>query len=86
MNTFKNAAERIYKKAEEDSRLIKGRSLDELKQIALRQEGVIQTQIGSVAADSEPMSRSAPHTRNSVDHHKKQCRSPFRRDGGSSCR
>jgi phosphoenolpyruvate carboxykinase (ATP) len=68
MNTFKNAAERIYKKAEEDSRLIKGRSLDELKQIALRQEGVIQTQIGSVAADSEPMSRSAPHTRNSVDH------------------
>jgi phosphoenolpyruvate carboxykinase (ATP) len=68
MNFFKEAAERIYKKAEAEKRLIKGRSLEEIKQTALRQEGVIQTQLGSVAADSEPMSRSAPHTRNSVDH------------------
>jgi len=68
MNAFKSAAEQIYRKAETDGRLIKGRSLEEIKQIALRQEGVIQTQLGSVAADSEPMSRSAPHTRNSVDH------------------
>jgi len=68
MNLFKEAAEQIYKKAEAEKRLIKGRSLEEFKQIALRQEGVIQTQLGSVSADSEPMSRSAPHTRNSVDH------------------
>jgi phosphoenolpyruvate carboxykinase (ATP) len=68
MNFFKEAAEQIYKKAEAEKRLIKGRSLDQIKQTALRQEGVIQTQLGSVAADSEPMSRSAPHTRNSIDH------------------
>lgn len=68
MNMFKKAVERIYKSAESEKRLIKGRSLDEIKQIALRQEGVIQTQFGSVAADSEPMSRSAPHTSNSIDH------------------
>ncbi|MBP9020794.1 MAG: phosphoenolpyruvate carboxykinase [Syntrophobacterales bacterium] len=68
MNYFKAAAEQIYQRAEAEGRLIKGRSLAELKRIALRQDGVIQTQLGSVAADSEPMSRSAPHTRNSVDY------------------
>ncbi|MBW2649853.1 MAG: phosphoenolpyruvate carboxykinase, partial [Deltaproteobacteria bacterium] len=47
--------------------LIAGKTLDEYKEIALQQEGVIQTNLGSVAADSEPMSRSAPHTRNNVD-------------------
>jgi phosphoenolpyruvate carboxykinase (ATP) len=68
MNYFKAVAEQIYQRAEAEGRLIKGRSLAELKRIALRQDGVIQTQLGSVAADSEPMSRSAPHTRNSVDY------------------
>ncbi len=68
MDAFNRAARQIYAEALQSQRLIKGRSLEELKQIALRQEGVIQTQFGSVAADSEPMSRSAPHTRNSVDH------------------
>jgi len=68
MNVFKAAAQQLYETARQEGRLIEGCSLDELKEIALRQEGVIQTQTGSVAADSEPMSRSAPHTRNSVDH------------------
>lgn len=68
MNIFKTAAKRIYQEARRDHRLIEGRSLEELKLIALRQDGVIQTQLGSVAADSEPMNRSAPHTRNSADH------------------
>ena len=68
MNYFKLAAKQIYDEAQKDGRLIEGLPLDELKQLALRQEGVIQTQTGSIAADSEPMSRAAPHTRNSVDH------------------
>jgi len=68
MNIFKAAAKQLYETARQEGRLLEGRSLEELKEIALRQEGVIQTHIGSVAADSEPMSRSAPHTRNSVDH------------------
>jgi len=67
-NYFKWAAEKIYYDAKEEGRLIEGKSLDELKEIALRQEGVIQTQLGSLAADSEPMSRSAPHTKNNIDH------------------
>lgn len=68
MHSFKKAALLIYKEASETGRLIEGRTLEELKQLALNQEGVIQSQLGSVAADSEPMNRSAPHTRNSVDH------------------
>ncbi len=68
MNIFKAAAKQLYETARQEGRLIEGSPLEELKEIALRQEGVIQTHIGSVAADSEPMSRSAPHTRNSVDH------------------
>jgi len=67
-NYFKKAVEKIHHDAKREGRLIEGKSLDELKEIALRHEGVIQTNLGSVAADSEPMSRSAPHTRNSVDH------------------
>jgi len=67
-NYFKKVAERIYCGAKNEGRLIEGKTLDALKEIALRQEGVIQTNLGSVAADSEPMSRSAPHTKNSVDH------------------
>ncbi len=66
-NYFKKAAEKIYCDAKKDGRLIEGKTLDEYKEIAIQQEGVIQTNLGSVAADSEPMSRSAPHTRNNVD-------------------
>ncbi len=66
-NYFKKAVLKIYDDAKKEGRLIEGKSLYELKEIALRQEGVIQTNLGSVAADSEPMSRSAPHTKNNVD-------------------
>jgi phosphoenolpyruvate carboxykinase (ATP) len=67
-NYFKNAAVKIYEDAKRDGRLIEGRTLDEHQALATRQDGVIQTHTGSVAADSEPMSRSAPHTRNNIDH------------------
>ncbi|MEA1971630.1 MAG: phosphoenolpyruvate carboxykinase [Thermodesulfobacteriota bacterium] len=66
-NYFKETAEKVYCDAKKDGRLIEGKTLDEYKEIAIQQEGVIQTNLGSVAADSEPMSRSAPHTRNNVD-------------------
>jgi phosphoenolpyruvate carboxykinase (ATP) len=54
--------------ARKEGHLIEGLTLEELKQLSLEQEGVIQTQIGSIAAGSEPMSRSAPHTKNSINH------------------
>ena len=68
VNGFKTAAVKIYEQARREKRLIEGCTLAEIKRLAIRQDGVIQTQMGSVAADSEPMNRSAPHTRNSVDH------------------
>ena len=68
MNIFKAAAVKIYEQARREKRLIEGCTLAEIKRLAVRQDGVIQTQMGSVAADSEPMNRSAPHTRNSIDH------------------
>lgn len=67
-NYFKEAAVTIYREAREGGRLLEGLGLDQLKELSLRQEGVIQTNLGSVAADSEPMSRSAPFTKNNVDH------------------
>ncbi len=67
-NYFKQAAIKIYRDAKKEGRLIEGLTLDKFKELAVRQEGVIQTQIGSVAADSEPMSRAAPHTTNNIDH------------------
>ncbi len=67
-NYFKKTAEKIYRNAREEGRLVEGLTQQQLKELALLQEGVIQTQIGSVAADSEPMSRSAPFTRNNIDH------------------
>ena len=67
-NYFKEAAQKIYEDAKREGRLIEGKSLAEIKEIALQQDGVIQTNLGSVAADSEPMSRSAPHTKNNGDH------------------
>ncbi|MDQ5987147.1 MAG: Phosphoenolpyruvate carboxykinase (ATP) [Syntrophus sp. SKADARSKE-3] len=68
MHTFKKAASRIFEEARTTGRLITGSSLDDLKRLAVNQEGVIQSQLGSIAADSEPMNRSAPHTKNSADH------------------
>ncbi len=68
MSVFKTAAAKIYIDARNEGRLIEGCSVEDLKQLALRHEGVLQTQMGSLAADSEPMSRSAPHTRNNIDH------------------
>lgn len=65
---FKKAAVKIYEDAKGEGRLIEGLTLDRFKEIAVRQDGVIRTQMGSVAADSEPMSRSAPHTTNNIDH------------------
>ncbi len=68
MDEFRKAAARIYSDAKAQKRLIEGLELADIRELALRQEGVIQTQLGSVASDSEPMSRSAPHTKNSIDH------------------
>jgi len=48
--------------------IIEDKSFRELKKIALTQEGVIETQFGSITVDSEPMSRAALKTKNNIDH------------------
>ena len=67
MKEFIQAPKQIYQKAKKQGRLIEGKSLKELKEIASKQNNVILTQMGSISADSEPMSRSAPKTKNSID-------------------
>jgi phosphoenolpyruvate carboxykinase (ATP) len=65
---FIEAPRTIYAEAKAEQRLIEGLALAELKALAAKQNGVLETQMRSLAVDSEPMSRSAPKTRNSVDH------------------
>ncbi|MGD0115279.1 MAG: phosphoenolpyruvate carboxykinase [Dehalococcoidia bacterium] len=67
-NAFKEAPLRIYEDAKRSGRLIENFDLGQAKALALTQDGIIETQLGSVAASSEPMSRAAQHTKNSVDH------------------
>jgi len=68
MKEFIEAPRRIYEEAKKDGRLIEGLSLEELKLFTLKQEGVVTTGMGSVAAYSDPMSRAAAKTKNSIDH------------------
>ena len=67
-NSFIEAAQKIYQDAKMSGRLIENFDLGQAKALALTQDGIIETQLGSLATTSEPMSRAAPHTRNSVDH------------------
>jgi phosphoenolpyruvate carboxykinase (ATP) len=66
-NTFKEASIRIYEEAKRNGRLIENFDLNQAKALALTQDGIIETQLGSIAANSEPTSRAAVHTKNSVD-------------------
>ncbi len=66
-NAFKETSLRIYQEAKRSGRLIENFDLGQAKALALTQDGIIETQLGSVAANSEPMSRAAQHTKNSVD-------------------
>ncbi|UCH37651.1 MAG: hypothetical protein JSV76_00245, partial [Candidatus Bathyarchaeota archaeon] len=67
MEEFIKSPQKIYQEAKMESRLTEGLTLDELKALALKQDGVLQTQMRSLAVDSDPMSRCAPRTTNSVD-------------------
>ncbi len=66
-NAFKEAATKVYHDAKRNGRLIENFDLGQAKALALTQDGIIETQLGSVSANSEPMSRAAAHTKNSVD-------------------
>jgi phosphoenolpyruvate carboxykinase (ATP) len=68
LEQFAVTASRIWQKAKAENRLIHNPSDEELRGLVEKQPGVKKTIYGSFVAESEPTSRSAMFTKNSVDH------------------
>ena len=68
LEQFIITADRIWQKAQEEKRLTHNPHDDELRQLVRKQPGVKETIYGNFVAHSEPTSRSAMFTKNSVDH------------------
>ena len=67
LEQFIITADRIKRKAIEEGRLTDNPSIQVLRQLVAKQPGVRQTIYGNFIAESEPTSRSAMFTKNSVD-------------------
>ena len=65
---FVITADRIWQKAWEENRLTHNRSDEELRGLVEKQPGVRKTIYGNFVAQSEPTSRAAIFTKNSIDH------------------
>ena len=65
---FSETIKRIRSKAAEEGRLIDNPSDKELREIVKMEPGIKKTIYGSLVAESEPTSRAAKFTKNSVDH------------------
>jgi len=65
---FARTAERIWQQARQEGRLLQDPSREELVSLMEKEPEVRKTKYGSFVAESEPTSRSAMFTRNSVDH------------------
>ncbi|MFC2062587.1 phosphoenolpyruvate carboxykinase (ATP) [Chloroflexota bacterium] len=68
LELFCQTANRIYEKALAEDRLTDNPSEEELRRILEREPGIKKTVYGNFAAESDPTSRSAMFTKNSVDH------------------
>ncbi|MFH1382712.1 MAG: phosphoenolpyruvate carboxykinase (ATP) [Chloroflexota bacterium] len=68
LQVFVQTAERIRQKALAENRLTDNPSEEVLRQLLEKQPGVRKTVYGNFVAESEPTSRSAMFTKNSVDH------------------
>jgi len=69
LQQFVITADRIWQKAREENRLTHNPSDEELRRLVEKQPGVRKTIYGNFVAQSEPTSRSAMFTKNSVDHY-----------------
>ena len=67
VNQFVATAERIRNKAAQEGRLLSDPADAELERIVLKEPGMKRTKYGSLVAPSEPTSRAAMFTKNSVD-------------------
>ena len=68
LEEFARTADRIRKKAMVEGRLMDDPDDQELRPIVEKQPGVRKTKYGNYVAESEPSSRAAMLTKNSVDH------------------
>jgi len=68
LEQFVITARKIWQKAREENRLAHNPSDDELRMLVAKEPGVRTTIYGNFVAQSEPTSRSAMFTKNSVDH------------------
>jgi len=64
---FAKAVDRIKRKAKDEKRLLYNPSDEELRALVEKEPGVRKTVYGNFVAESEPTSRAAMSTRNSVD-------------------
>jgi len=67
LQRFAETSDRIREKALAEERLIDNPSFSELRKMAENELGVKETIYGNLVAESEPTSRAAPFTQNSVD-------------------
>jgi phosphoenolpyruvate carboxykinase (ATP) len=68
LDAFIQTADRIREKAREEGRLLDNPSDPELRRLVGKEPGVRKTIYGNFVAESDPTSRSAMFTKNSVDH------------------
>jgi len=68
LEEFAKTADRIRKKALKENRLIDNPSDEKLRLLVEKEPGVRKTVYGNFVAESEPTSRAAMFTKNSVDH------------------
>jgi len=68
LEEFAETVDRIRRKAIEENRLLDNPSDEELRRLVEKEPGVRKTVYGNYVAESEPTSRSAMFTKNSVDH------------------
>jgi len=68
LEQFAQTADRIRKKAVAEGRLTNNPSQEELRLIVEKEPGIRKTIYGNFVAESEPSSRAAMFTKNSVDH------------------
>ncbi len=67
LNLFIKTAQNIREKALKENRIDLSNTPEQIRILTEKEEGVIKTKYGNLVAESEPTSRAAKHTKNSVD-------------------
>ncbi|MEM2875900.1 MAG: phosphoenolpyruvate carboxykinase (ATP), partial [Candidatus Bathyarchaeia archaeon] len=68
LEEFARVSKRIWERAKKEGRLIENPSDEELKRLMEKEPCVKKTKYGNYVAESEPTSRAAMFTKNSIDH------------------